>query len=186
LSSELSDSKTYKPIIEFTTHEGVLIEFTTSYLSNPPAFNRGEIIEVVYPGSSPEMAKSNTFFSLWGGQLILACIGTVLFIIGFDIVIGRLGRKNVQYLKENGIPITSKFQSVKENESLTVNGCIRIKSLLSDRTQKKNSEIHVFSSENIWFDPSEYIKCNDITVMIERDKPQKYYVDISFLPRLAD
>jgi hypothetical protein len=43
----------------------------------------------------------------------------------------------------------------------------------------------VFTSENVWFDPSAHLG-NELTVFIERDNPKRYYVDLTMLPRLAD
>ena len=48
------------------------------------------------------------------------------------------------------------------------------------------SKLHVFKSENIWFDPTDHINTDEITVLIESNNPKKYYVDTSFLPKLAD
>ncbi len=47
------------------------------------------------------------------------------------------------------------------------------------------SELHIFKSNNLWFDPSEHIKQQQITVFIEGGNPKKYFVDLSFLPKLA-
>jgi hypothetical protein len=47
------------------------------------------------------------------------------------------------------------------------------------------SEIHVFESDNIWYDPSEFITNQRITVYIEKENPKKYWVDLSFLPKMA-
>jgi hypothetical protein len=52
-------------------------------------------------------------------------------------------------------------------------------------TNPVTSEIHIFNSENIWFDPADHINTDEVTVLIERDNPKKYYVDISFLPKVA-
>ena len=45
--------------------------------------------------------------------------------------------------------------------------------------------MHVFESDNVWFDPTSYVKGRKITVFIENDNPKKYLVDLSFLPKLA-
>lgn len=45
--------------------------------------------------------------------------------------------------------------------------------------------MHVFVSDCIWFDPTDHIDTDELTVLIDKDSPKKYYVDISFLPEVA-
>ncbi|MNC77488.1 hypothetical protein D3C75_1294550 [compost metagenome] len=49
----------------------------------------------------------------------------------------------------------------------------------------RTSEVHLFESDNIWFDPSDYLKDESISVFIDKKNPKKYHVDISFLPKIA-
>jgi hypothetical protein len=139
----------------------------------------------LYQNSSPEQARINSFFSLWGASTILGGIGAVFFLVGFSIILfGSIKGKKIEYLRKNGIPIKAKVQSVKTNDSFEVNG----RNPYQIYAQWKNpatSELHIFSSENIWFDPTDHIKNDEITVLIEKDNPNKYYVDISFLPKVA-
>lgn len=186
VSSRSSDSTTYRPVVEFKTLDGQLIEFTSSSGSNPPSYSRGEIVDVLYQASSPDSARINGFFSLWGGCVILGAMGAVFFAIGFGIIVsGRLKNKKIEFLKKHGTPVKAKFQSVDINGSLQVNG----KSPYQIIAQWKNpntSELHIFKSENLWFDPTDHIVNDEITVLIEPSSPKKYYVDVSFLPKIAD
>ncbi len=184
--SKSSDSTTYRPVVEFETQGGSRVEFTSSSGSNPPSYSEGEIVEVLYQESAPEQAKINSFFSLWGASTILGGMGSVFFLAGLSIILyGSIKGKKIEYLRKNGIPIKAKFQSVEINSSLKVNGrnpyqiCVQWKN-------PTTSELHVFNSENIWFDPTDHINNDEITVLIEKDNPKKYYVDISFLPKIAD
>ena len=69
------NSTTYRPVFEFTDESGKdhVIESGTS--SNPPAFKKGETVEILYDPSSPEDAKINSFFSLWGISLVFGIVG---------------------------------------------------------------------------------------------------------------
>jgi hypothetical protein len=69
--SRSSDSYVYTPVVEFITQGGLTIEFISSSGSNPPSYTNGEIVEVLYQEQSPEQAKINGFFSLWGIPTIL-------------------------------------------------------------------------------------------------------------------
>lgn len=183
--SRSSDSVTYRPVVEFKTKDGSTIEFTSSSGSNPPSYSKGEIVEVLYQESSPEHAKINSFFSLWGAAVILGGLGSVFFLVGFSILLlGILKAKKVEYLRKNGVPIKAKFKGVEINASLKVNGRSPYK-ICAQWKNPATSEVHVFSSEDIWFDPTDEINTDEITVLIERDNPKKYHVDISFLPKVA-
>ncbi len=46
-------------------------------------------------------------------------------------------------------------------------------------------EVHVFKSQNLWFDPSAYVNTDTVAVYIDEDNPRKCCMDISFLPKLA-
>ncbi len=186
VESRSSDSSTYAPVVEFKTFNGTTFEFLSSSGSNPPSYDVGEIIEVLYQEADPKSARINSFMSLWGGTTILAGLGTVFFSIGFIILlVGILNSRKIKYLKAHGVKINTKLKSVELNSSLKVNGRSPY-NIYAQWENPASSKLHVFKSENIWFDPSEHINGDDITVLIEKDNPEKYYVDISFLPKLAN
>jgi hypothetical protein len=185
VSSRSDDSYVYKPVVRFTTDQGELMEFISGTGSNPPGFTVGETVGIFYLASDPQEAMIDDFFSLWGGPLIVAGMGIIFFVIGGSIfLVSLLQKQKEQYLKTNGLPVQTKFQSVEINTHLSVRGRNPYRVL----TQWKNpetSEIHVFKSNNLWFDPTDYITREYITVLIERSNPKKYYVDLSFLPKIA-
>ncbi|MCB1611107.1 MAG: hypothetical protein KDI60_04995, partial [Xanthomonadales bacterium] len=48
------------------------------------------------------------------------------------------------------------------------------------------SKVHMFQSENLWFDPSEFIGDREqIGIRIDADQPERHRVDISWLPKQA-
>jgi hypothetical protein len=183
--SRSSDSTTYRPVVEFKTHNGERVEFTSTSGSNPPSYSKGEIVTVLYSELRPEKARIQGFFSLWGMPAIFGGLGAVFATIGFSIILfGRLKQRNITYLKQHGVKIKTRFQSVERNRAYRVNG----QSPYRIHTQWKNpgtAKLHVFKSENLWFDPTDHIDRDEITVIIARNNPKKYYVDTSFLPELA-
>ena len=185
IRSRSTDSTTYRPVVKFRTRGGSVVEFTSSTGSNPPSYSTGETVEVLFHEASPENAKINGFFSLWGGAVILGGMGAVFFLVGFSIILFKRSHKNkIKQLQKNGIPIKAKFISVDRNRSVRVNGRSPYK-ICAQWKNPATSEIHVFDSENIWFDPTNHVNVEEITVLIERNNPKKYYVDISFLPKVA-
>ncbi len=183
--SRTSDSTTYRPVVEFNTANGELIEFTSTSGSNPPSYARGETVKVFYRATDPQRARIDGFFSLWGMSTIFGGLGAVFFLIGGGIILFTfLGNRKTEYLKTHGTPITTKFQSIELNRSLRVGGRSPYR-VITQWQNPRTSEIHVFSSKNLWFDPTGYMDRENIRVFIERDNPKKYFVDLSFLPRLA-
>ncbi|MBU0500308.1 MAG: DUF3592 domain-containing protein [Gammaproteobacteria bacterium] len=75
-------SDSYHPRVRFTTNEGETIEFVSSSGSRPPAYDKGEGVEVLYRPSDPHLAMIKGFFSLWAGPLILGGIGGIFALIG--------------------------------------------------------------------------------------------------------
>ena len=183
--SRSSDSTIYRPVVEFQTPNGELVEFTSSSGSNPPSYSQGEAVKVLYQEGSPEQAKINGFFDLWGVPIIIGGIGSVFFLVGSSFfAVSALRTRKINRLKTYGSPVFAKFQSVKINRSFKVNGRNPYQ-ILAHWQNPATSELHVFVSDNIWFDPTDYIDQDDIVVLIDKDNPSSYYVDTSFLPKLA-
>lgn len=184
-SSSTTESVTYRPVVHFVDLNGNTIEFTSSTGSNPPSYSRGEQVEVLYLPDEPEKAKINGFFSLWGGPVILGILGGLFFLIGGGILlVTTLKGRRDEYLKKHGKPIETVFQGVELNESVSVNGRNPFR-ILTQWQNPTTQEVHVFHSNNLWFNPSDYINRDKITVFIDPKNPKKYFVDISFLPKAA-
>lgn len=183
--SRSSDSTTYRPVVRFVTAEGRPIEFASSSGSNPPSYARGESVQVLYAPQTPEDAKINGYFALWGATTILGALGAVFFAIGGGIFLaGSLTRRKGEFLRSQGQPIETMLQGVERNESISANGSHPYR-VVTQWQNPATGEIHVFKSENLWYDPTPLLQRDRITVLIERDNPRRYLVDLSFLPKLA-
>lgn len=78
------------PVVEFTSADGTPRTFRGSAGSNPPSYEKGERVEVLYRADSPEDARINGFASLWLLPLIFGGIGLVIGGIGTVVaVVGR-------------------------------------------------------------------------------------------------
>jgi hypothetical protein len=77
-----SDGTTYKPVFEFTTHEGKKIIHRYNSSSNPPGWKVGEETGIIYDRNEPEKAKVVTYFGLFSWSIILFAIAAPLIIIG--------------------------------------------------------------------------------------------------------
>lgn len=182
--SSSSNSVMYTPVVQFTDGNGNEIEFLSSSSSNPPSYNVGEEIEVLYNQENPNEAKIKSYFSIWGGVTILGILGFIFFGVGGSIFLYyKIKSNKLKYLKQNGIRIESDFQGVQINNSLSVNGRNPFQ-IVSHWQNPTTSKLHIFTSDNIWFNPSDYITDDKIKVLIDRNNPKKYSIDLSFLPTL--
>lgn len=185
IRSRSSDSISYYPIVEFTTTSGHAVEFQSNSGSNPPSYNRGEQVSVIYESSAPESAKIDSFFSLWGGATIVGGIGLVFGLIGGGMLAyGVVKRRSNAHLQKNGVEIQADFQGVEHNTSLTVNGRSPF-NIVCQWLHPQTGELYIFRSENLWFDPSDHVEYEKIPVLVDESNLKKYWVDTSFLPKLA-
>lgn len=178
-------SATYKPVVEFYDHKDNRIELVSLEGSNPPKYTVGDKVEILFNPEDPIDAKINSFSSIWGGVLIMAIIGIVFFVIGcISISKEKKKRAIVNFLKSNGTSIETDFQNVVVNDSCSLNGKHPYQ-IISQWFNPATSQIHIFTSDNIWFDPSDYLKDNKIKVLIDSKNAQNYIVDLSFLPSIG-
>lgn len=178
-------SVTYSAMVHFTDAAGKEIEFVTSHSSNPPSYSVGEKVEVLYRPDQPHKARIDGFFSLRLGELIVGVLGLIFFLIGGGMLLAGLlkGRKK-KYLHQHGTPIDATFQKVELDTSFKVNNAHSYR-ITAAWQNPKTSDLHLFASEHIWYDPSGYIESETIRVYIDPNNPKKYHVDISFLPKLV-
>ncbi|MBC7183635.1 MAG: DUF3592 domain-containing protein, partial [Marinobacter sp.] len=180
-----SDSNAYYPLVRFEDEQGRLTEFLSSSGSNPPSYSRGETVRVLFMPGDAESARIDGFFSLWGATLIVGVLGGVFFMIGAGMfVVPAVRNSGAAKLRETGQLVQGMFQGVEKNQMIEMNG----KSPYQIVCQWRNpvtSDIHVFRSGNLWFDPSEHIHSESIPVYINPENPKRYWVDTSFLPKIA-
>jgi hypothetical protein len=49
----------------------------------------------------------------------------------------------------------------------------------------ESGQLHVFNSENLWFDPTRYVTTKQLKVLLDPKDATRYHIDVSFLPQLA-
>ncbi len=186
VQSSNDSSDTFSPIVAFKDQNGIEVEFTSSSSSSPASFDIGEKVVVFYEPQKPVNAKIKSFFELWGAATIVGGIGLVFGLIGFGFFLNdKLKKDKIAYLKQNGSRIESDFQKVKINSAFEVNGRNPYQ-ILTQWQNPTTQKIHVFTSENIWYDPTNFIKEKKIKVLIDMKNLKKYWIDISFLPDLEE
>lgn len=179
-----SNGTTYKPVVRFELAGGQM-EFADSVSSNPPAYQVGEAVSVLYLESSPNDAKIDSFMSLWFLPTLLGGMGAIFLALGGGLIlVPALLRRTDERLLHQGTPIEAEFQGVSVNSSISVNGRCPYR-VTAQWLDPATSRMRVFQSHNVWFDPTAYIKDKTLKVFLDPNNPSRYYMDLSFLPKLA-
>jgi hypothetical protein len=177
-------SSMWKPVVAFTDDNGHKTRFTDSVSSRPAAYDVGEAVTVLYLPGEPGEAHIKGFSSLWLGTTVLGGLGLAFTAIGGSIVFAsRAGEKKKHYLMAYGTAIETEVQGVDRNTGVEINGQNpwRISSQWLD---PKSNTVRIFHSENLWFDPSNFMKRKKVTVLLDPNNPKRYHMDISFLPEV--
>jgi hypothetical protein len=90
--SRQDDRPAAYPVVEFTTADGTWRTFRSSTGSNPPSYEEGERVEVLYRADSPEDAQINGFASLWLLPLVFGGIGLLFAGIGTAVATVKVRR----------------------------------------------------------------------------------------------
>lgn len=81
-SSGRRGGSTYHPVFRFTAQDGQVYRVKHSQGSNPPAWKKGEKVELIYLPDNPEKAVPNTFWGKYAVPFILAIFGTAFIVMG--------------------------------------------------------------------------------------------------------
>jgi hypothetical protein len=175
----------YCPVVEFAGPGGRPITFRSDTGTSPPAFRRGEKVIVHYDPAEPEKARLDGFFDLWFFPALVGGFGAIALFIGcVGLLLERSERLRTERLKRNGARLETTFQGVERKTNVSVNGRNPFR-IVSRWLDPSTNEVHLFESENLWFDPTEFVRDRPITVYAERGNLRRYQMDVSFLPKLA-
>lgn len=176
---------TYAPLVEYRAADGQTYTFVSSTSSNPPRYNPGEEVPVLYDPGDPYHARIDRWMETWFLPLLFGFVGLVFTGVGGGMLAhGRMKKQRRAWLATHGKRIEARFVGVEQNGSLRVNGRHPWR-LTCQWHNPDTHEVHVFHSDDLWFDPSGHIDRGSLDVLIDPRNPRRYHVDISFLPRLA-
>lgn len=185
LYSRSSDSSAYYPVVRFEDEQGRPVEFQSSSGSNPASYSRGEGVRVLFTPGDPSSARIDGFFELWGVTLIVGGLGMAFFLVGGGMfVVPAIRSGSAAKLRQTGHLVQCSYQGVEQNTRLVMNGRSPFQ-IVCQWQNPTTSDIHVFRSSNLWFDPSQHIQSESIGVYINPNNPKRYWVDTSFLPKKA-
>lgn len=88
LPLEAGDPHTYRPIVSFQV-AGTPIRFESMAHSNPPEYEIGASVRVLYDRDRPSEARIRSFVSLWLLPMILGGLGLIFTAVGSGLLLGR-------------------------------------------------------------------------------------------------
>jgi hypothetical protein len=85
------DGETYYPVVEFHTTDGQDVKFIGPIGSEPPDYQEGDAVTVLYQPQHPDQAMIRSFEGLWLRPVALGSIGLMLTLGSFLFLRSRLG-----------------------------------------------------------------------------------------------
>lgn len=116
------ESTAYHPTVRFRA-DGRTYTFTSSTGSDPPAYEVGDRVPVVYDPADPGDARVNTFWSLYLAPIVLGGLAVVFLAVGVPLF--RHGRSRLRrdgWLRANGREVWAEIQEVGFDYSTRING----------------------------------------------------------------
>ncbi|GAB4110514.1 MAG: hypothetical protein OHK0057_21990 [Thermoflexibacter sp.] len=71
----------YTPVVEFQLNNQT-VQIYGSVASSPPAFDKGEVVDVIVNLNNPQESRIDSFIENWFGALILGFMGSIFSAIG--------------------------------------------------------------------------------------------------------
>lgn len=176
----------YAPAIRFYTKQGRMIDFVSSKAHVTSKYELGDEVTILYNQKEPTDAVVKGFFSVWGASIAFGLVGCILFFLGCLLVVREKRKaKKIKQLLSSGTAVQANITHIGLDTSYKV-GDTNPFQIQAQWLDPATQSVHVFKSEHIWYDPSDHIVKDSIRVYIDRVNPKKYYMDISFLPKLAE
>ena len=81
-SSSSEGGISYAPVFKFTTIQGQVIEVEEKISSNPPQFQTGQVIDILYDPQDPNRARVKKWFNLYLSHCFSEAWGLSLDVLG--------------------------------------------------------------------------------------------------------
>jgi hypothetical protein len=174
-----------KPVVEFDTPDGTH-RVTGSVSSDPPAYEVGENVTVWYPPDAPEAARIDGWLERWFLPTLFGGLGAVFagIALGF-LVAARRRRRLHEWLRQFGTKVQAKYTGVMHDTSVRINGRHPWR-LTAQWQHPATGIVHVFESDTLFFDPSDYVRGETVDVWIDPNDPRRHHLDTDFLPKAAE
>jgi len=170
---------TYRPVVEFTDQSGTRHQFVESIGSSPPAFSRGEEVEVIYDPWAPDEAIIDSFTTRYLFPLAFGGFGSLFALVGSGLMFAWFRRRAViSDLKESGLRIQAKFTRCYLDTGTRINGRSPYR-VTAQAMHPATGKLASFNSDAIWLDLSDVLKGKSVPVIVDPEDPDDHYVDLS-------
>lgn len=174
----------YAPKVAFVAATGLAYEIIYAVGRNAPAYEVGDTATVLYHPHRPLEARLEGAQALWVPALGL---GGLALVLG-GVALGALGmlwarRRRVARLRARGCRVAAAFHGVERNFALQIKGRHPFR-VVGQWQDPATARVYVYHSENLRDDPTDFIDRASVPVFIDPADPGRYYMDLSFLPRL--
>lgn len=151
------EGSVYYPVVTFTTPEGTGIEFIGKVGSSSPRFVKGEHLDVIYRPEKPANARINGFLDLWAPALFTTIFAVAFSAIGLIFIfIPWNTRRKAANLRIYGKPVLADYERTAVIPAVSVNGVSPFR-IFAQWQDPLTSQVHVFQSDDIWYDPEKFI-----------------------------
>lgn len=173
--------RSYRPVVEFRDAQRRPWRFTSRMGSNPPGFTRGEAVEVIYDPENPESAVIDSFMQRHFLPLIFGIFGAVFGTIGVVLLVREIQRRRtIAALKANGVAITADFLEAYRDTSVKVNGRSPWH-VAAQAEHPATGKLTRFESEPLWVNPGSRLHGTKLRVLIDPQRPERHFIDLSEL-----
>lgn len=181
----------YAPVVRYRVPApeggaGAVHEVRGSVSSSSRGYDIGERVDVMYRPDAPHEARIRNFMEQWFLPTLFGLFTLVFGGIAGGFLVAEVRRHRMYaWLQHSGMTVQARLSEVGKNSSLKVNG--RSPWVIRAQWQHPVTQaVHVFESENLWYDPGEFMAGREqIPVRVDADDPARYRVDLSWLPKQA-
>jgi hypothetical protein len=89
-ATEPGDPCTYRPVVSFPIDSTRRVRFKSMAHSNPPEYEVGESVRVLYDPDRPGEARIRSFTSLWLPPTVLGGLGLIFTALGVGLLLGYI------------------------------------------------------------------------------------------------
>ena len=166
------------PIVQFRTKSGAAGQFVSQSGGLPPPYYVGATVQILYDPNDPTRAQIRGVREQYLGPAAALLLG-----IGFTLpyLLSARAQRRAEWFQHNGLRVIANVTGVELNESFSVNEAHPYRMICRWKNPATGKE-QVFRSDNLWSDPTAYVRDKQVGVFIDPANTERYWVDTSFLP----
>lgn len=158
--------------IRYSTDEG---DFSSPIGYYSSSMRVGAVIPIHYDRNNPGRIHAGGSATL---DAVFMGVGLLLFITGGALVAHEWAKqRRVDRLLERGTPVQADITGVEVDRRVSSN--YRHPYILVCQRRMPDGSMRMFYSGHIWYDPTDSLTANTVTVFLNPKDDRKYYVDLS-------